>query len=226
MPTPLRADRAVHYACAVCADLQVSRLPVDPFVLAQSAGITLIPFSSAINAPGFFPQDLGHRLQMTCAVTLTYPTFCIVYRDDLSDRNRLRFALAHELGHLVMNHYRDYPGQMFSGMKADGTLEEEATAFARNLLAPVPLVDVIRYNRPRQARADLFGFSRRDWITRLDALDEDRSHVDEDMANTLIWLFHDYLLGRRCGACGHTFTFDGGEDVCPNCGAASPDWDL
>ena len=46
------------------------------------------------------------------------------------------------------------------------------------------------------------------------------------MANTLIWLFHDYLLGRRCSSCGHTFTFTGGEDVCPNCGAAVPDWDL
>lgn len=226
MPTPQRADRAVHYACAVCADLQVSRLPVDPFVLAQSAGINLIPFSSAVSVQGFFPQDLGHRLQMTCAVTLTYPTFCVVYRDDLTGRGRLRFALAHELGHLVMNHYRDYPGHMFPGTASDPSLEEEANAFARNLLAPVPLVDVIRFNRPRQARADLFGFSRRDWITRLDKLDEDRVHVDENMANTLIWLFHDYLLGRRCSACGHVFSFDGGEDVCPNCGAAFPDWDL
>ena len=32
--------------------------------------------------------------------------------------------------------------------------------------------------------------------------------------------------GRRCSACGHTFTFAGGEDVCPTCGAAAPDWDL
>ena len=94
MPALTGGDRAVHYACAVCADLQVSRLPVDPFALAQSAGITLVPFSSAMNTPGFFPEDLGHRLQMTCAVTLTYPTFCIVYRDDLSGRGRLRFALA------------------------------------------------------------------------------------------------------------------------------------
>ena len=218
--------RAVHYACAVCADLQVSRLPVDPFVLAQNAGITLYPLSAVMGSPGFFPEDLARRLQMSCAVTLTYPTFCIVYRDDLAGSGRLRFALAHELGHLVMNHYRDYPGHMFPGSPADSALEEEADAFARNLLAPVPLVDVIRYNRPRQARAEVFGFSRRDWISRLDALDGDRAFVDEDMANTLIWLFHDYLLGRRCGACGRRFTADGETDVCPDCGAASPDWDL
>ena len=220
--------RAVHYACAVCADLQVSRLPVDPFMLAQSAGITLCPFSSAMGSPGFFPQDLAHRLQMSCAVTLTYPAFSIVYRDDLAGSGRLRFALAHELGHLFMNHYRDYPGRMFPGSPADSSLEAEADAFARNLLAPVPLVDVIRYNRPRQARAEVFGLSRRDWVSRLDALDADRSFVDEDMANTLICLFHDYLLGRRCLSCGRRFKADGESetDVCPDCGAPSPDWDL
>ena len=226
MPALSGGARPVHYACAFCADLRVSRLPLDPFALCQSAGITLIPFSSALGSPAFFPEDLAHRLQMSCAVTLTYPTFCIVYRDDLAGSGRLRFALAHELGHLAMNHYRDYPNRMFPGTPPDSALEEEADAFARNLLAPVPLVDVIRYNRPRQARAEVFGLSRRDWITRLDALDADRSHVDEDMANTLIWLFHDYLLGRRCGACGHVFTYAGGEDVCPNCGAVAPDWDL
>ena len=64
------------------------------------------------------------------------------------------------------------------------------------------------------------------WVSRLDRLAADRAFVDEEMANTLIWLFHDYLLGRRCSACGHTFTFAGGEDVCPMCGAAVPDWDL
>ena len=98
-----QGDRPVHYAYAVCTDLQVSRLPVDPFVLAQSAGITLYPLSSVMTAPGFFPEDLTRRLQMTCAITLTYPAFCIVYRDDLAGSGRLRFALAHELGHLVMN---------------------------------------------------------------------------------------------------------------------------
>lgn len=216
----------MRYACSVCNDLQISRLPVDPFDVAKIAGISLIPYSDALANPGWFREDLSVRMRMSTVLTLNYPTFCIVYRDDLAGSGRLRFALAHELGHLVMNHYRDYPGHMFPGSPADSALEEEADAFARNLLAPVPLVDVIRYNRPRQARAEVFGFSRRDWISRLDALDGDRAFVDEDMANTLIWLFHDYLLGRRCGACGRRFTADGETDVCPDCGAASPDWDL
>ena len=50
--------------------------------------------------------------------------------------------------------------------------------------------------------------------------------VDEDMANTLIWLFHDYLLGRRCRECGRVFTDFRQENRCPFCGAADPDWNL
>ncbi len=221
-----RTDRAVRYACAVCADLEVSRLPVDPFELGQRAGITMIPYSEVLTNRGWFPEGLPGRLQMNPVLTLTYPAFCVVFRDDFSDPDRLRFPLARELGHLFMNHYRDYPDLMEPGRVPDTGLEEEADAFARNLLAPVPVVDVIRYNRPRQARGSVFGLPRNTWVSRLDTLAADRAFVDEDMANTLIWLFHDYLLGRRCARCGHVFTDENREDRCPVCGAADPDWNL
>ena len=163
---------------------------------------------------------------MSAVFTLDYPTFCIVYRDEITDPDRLRFPISHELGHLFMNHYRDYPEQMEPGQMARSCLEAEADAFARNLLAPVPIVDVIRYNRPRQARGKVFGLPRNIWINRLDVLSGDRAWMDEEMANTLIWLFHDYLLGRRCAQCGHIFTDEKQEDRCPVCGASEPDWNL
>ena len=221
-----RTDSAVRYACSVCADLRISRLPVDPLDLGRNAGIAMVPYSAVLNSPGWFPEDLPGRMQMNAVLTLAYPTFCIVYRDDIADPDRLRFPLCHELGHLFMNHYRDYPELMEPGRIPDAGLEAEADAFARNLLAPVPVVDVIRYNRPRQARGSVFGLSRNAWIARLDCLAADRSFVDEEMANTLIWLFHDYLLGRRCTECGHVFTDEQQEDRCPVCGAGSPDWNL
>lgn len=221
-----RTERAVRYACSVCADLGISRLPVDPVDVGLRAGITMMPFSAVLANPGWFPDDLPGRLQMNAAITFTQPALCIVYRDDLPDPERLRFPLCHELGHIFMNHYRDYPDLMEDGRVPDSGLEAEADAFARNLLAPVPVVDVIRYNRPKQARGSVFGLPRNTWIARLDALAADRACTDEDMANALIWLFHDYLLGRRCPACGLTFTDGAQEDRCPVCGAVNLDWDL
>ena len=226
MSDSFRPDRAVRYACAVLADSGISRLPVDPFRLAADVGITLVPLSAIRDNPNWIPYNLPVALQMTRAVTLSYPTFCIVYRDEDSSPDQLRHILCHELGHLFMNHYRDYPERMEPGMPADNALEAEADSFARNLLAPVPVVDVIRFNRPRQARASLFGLDRQAWIHRLEAIDRDRASVDEDMANTVLFLFRDYLLARRCTACGKTFSDEAQTDRCPFCGAEGADWVL
>ncbi len=226
MSDSFRPDRAVRYACAVLADSGIGRLPVDPFRLAADVGITLVPLSAIRDNPNWIPYNLPAALQMTRAVTLSYPTFCIVYRDEDSTPDQLRHVLCHELGHLFMNHYRDYPDRMEPGMPADNALEAEADSFARNLLAPVPVVDVIRFNRPRQARASLFGLDRPAWIHRLEAIDRDRASVDEDMANTVLFLFRDYLLARRCTACGKTFSDEAQTDRCPFCGAEGADWVL
>ena len=226
MNTPLRDGRAVRYACAVLADCRIASLPVDPFDLSSRAGITMLPLSQVQNYPLWVPYDIADILRMTCAVTLTYPTFCIVFRDSDTEPDRLRFALFHELGHIFMNHYRDFPDVMESARGRDSMLEAEADAFALNLMAPVPLVDVIRYNVPRQAKASLFGLSRSAWMRRLDTMDRDRAFVDEEMANITLYCFRDYLLGRRCAACGRTVTDEAQNNTCPFCGQEKPEWTL
>ena len=226
MDSPLQGGRAVRYACAVLADCRAGTLPADPFDLASRAGIMLLPLSQVNNYPLWVPYDIADFLKMTCAVTLSYPTFCIVFRDYETDTDRLRFALFHELGHIFMNHYRDFPEAMENARPADASLEVEADSFALNLMAPVPLVDVIRYNRPQQAKASLFGLSRSAWMRRLDTMNRDRAFVDEEMANVILYLFSGFLLGRRCPACGKTFTDSEQKNRCPFCGAPDPDWTL
>ena len=219
-------DRAVRYACAVLADFRIGRLPIDPFQLSADAGITLAPLSLIRNNPNWIPYDIPSALRMTRAVTICYPTFCIVYRDEDSTSDQLRHILCHELGHLFMNHYRDYPDRMGPGNLVNSALETEADTFARNLLAPVPVVDVIRFNRPRQAKAALFGLDKSAWLRRLEAIVEDRNSVDEVTANAVLYQFRDYLLSRRCVSCGKTFSDEAQTGCCPFCGAADADWEL
>lgn len=219
------AGRAVRYACAVLADCRPASLPMDPCDLAARAGILLVPLSRVDNYPLWVPYDIFDSLRTACAVTVSYPAFCIVFRDD-ADPERLRFALFHELGHIFMNHYRDFPDIMDPSRPDDPALEAEADTFALNMAAPVPVVDVIRYNRPGQAKSTLFGLSRTAWMRRLAAIDRDRSFVDEDAANVVLYAFRDYLLGRRCPACGKTFADEEQTNRCPFCGAENPDWIL
>lgn len=224
MPFIPRNDAAVRYACAVIRDYRIGRLPVDPFDLAGQSGIAMLPLSLAAQDPGWTPWNLPALLGMTDAMTIAYPSFCIIYRDGMRDPGRLRWIIAHELGHLFMNHFRDYPDQMSPGLRADSGLEAEADMFARNLLAPVPLVDVIRYNRPQQAKAPLFGLSRSAWMRRLDSLGADRSVITAEMADSVLFSFRSYLLGRRCPACGLDFEDEADTGVCPRCGAGGLEW--
>ena len=226
MDSPLNSGRAVRYACAVLSDCRAGALPADPFAFAARAGITLLPLSAVAQVPLLVSRGLPDSLRMTSAVTLTYPTFCIVFRDQEGGTDRLRFALFHELGHIFLNHYRDFPDAMAPERAADPALEAEADAFALNLMAPVPLVDVIRYNRPRQAKASLFGLSRSAWMRRLATMDRDRACMDEEMANVILCLFRDFLLGRRCAGCGKTFSDEEQQNRCPFCGAPDPEWTL
>ena len=217
--------RAVRYAAAVLADCGAGALPMDPFQLAARAGLLLVPLSRVEDYPLWVPYDIFDSLRTACAVTVSYPNFCTVFRDD-TDPDRLRFTLFHELGHIFMNHYRDFPEAMDPARPDDPVLEAEADAFAMNMMAPVPVVDVIRYNRPKQARAALFGMSRTAWMRRLEAIDRDRSFVDEETANVVLYVFRDYLLGRRCPACGKTFRDEEQTNRCPFCGAGDPEWTL
>lgn len=55
--------------------------------------------------------------------------FQISYNDK-KDFPTIKFTLAHELGHIVMNHTKD-----------DDIARKEASCFARNLLCPIPVID-------------------------------------------------------------------------------------
>ena len=80
MALTARIDRAVRYACAVCSDLQISRLPVDPLSLGQIAGISVVPYSAVLTNAGWFPGDLPGRIPPSVSsggMTFRIRTACV-----------------------------------------------------------------------------------------------------------------------------------------------------
>lgn len=79
-------------------------------------------------------------------------TYSIIYNDDLAINTdeRIRFTLAHEIGHIYLNHLKDFKETEIqrNGLnnKSYSILEKEADMFARNLLCPYPLVKRIIKN--------------------------------------------------------------------------------
>ncbi|MGM0124899.1 hypothetical protein IGI37_002293 [Enterococcus sp. AZ194] len=76
--------------------------------------------------------------------------FIILYNDMIENTGRIRFTLAHELGHYVLKHNELSEKTKLSrySLTSDeyDIFEKEANYFAKRLLAPIPLVDLYMEN--------------------------------------------------------------------------------
>ncbi|EJC6460102.1 ImmA/IrrE family metallo-endopeptidase [Listeria monocytogenes] len=79
--------------------------------------------------------------------------FIILYNDTKKNTKRIRFTLAHELGHYILKHNRLLGKTKLSRYSLSSeeydVFEKEANYFAKRLLAPIPLVDLYVANWER-----------------------------------------------------------------------------
>lgn len=127
MANPI-ADRAKH----VLVMLDMWRVPVDPFAIAKEEGIIL--------APGDYGDKFDARIEYLPAVN----KFVIYYRESGRSEGRIRFSIAHELGHYYLDEHRDriMAGQLHnseSDFQSRDPHEEQADEFAAALLMPQEL---------------------------------------------------------------------------------------
>lgn len=70
----------------------------------------------------------------------------ILYNEKRSSKGRIRFTIAHELGHYILKHNQASERTLISRYALNGDeydkFEREANYFAKRLLAPIPLVDL------------------------------------------------------------------------------------
>ena len=142
-------DFIIHYDDILLTAMQVlqfstiSKLPIDVFKIIEP-----IPNLKKCSYSRF-----AHRnrisIQETCLLLCSdYGTYVsrpktnqhiIFYNDTTGNEGLLRFTFAHELAHFYLSHsekLKKFP-------MANQAIESEANFFARNLLAPMPLVNRI-----------------------------------------------------------------------------------
>ena len=135
MKTVPEFERAVRMAYRVLVDRQVASLPVDPLELLRACRdtrvLTTAEAAEAMHLPLtqveclFAPGVEAITLQMTDHGRTAY---AVVYQAG-GNPARLRFTLAHELGHRVLQHCDTH-----------AALEREADCFASHLLCPTPVL--------------------------------------------------------------------------------------
>lgn len=137
IPFQPRWPRTKAFAQKFLLDCGIDHLPVDPFVLYKQNGWILDNYNATKKSKIIDPLKIQER--NIDAVTYLHRGFFITsYNDDFLDV-RIRWTLAHEIGHIVLGHFNyDETFLLRGGLDEQkySVLELEANAFAAELLAP------------------------------------------------------------------------------------------
>lgn len=195
--------REAVWAAARLTDAEALRLPMQPEAFFAPNGWQLYSFQAAqtrlqTDIPPV--SDDGFTLHIGGKAVTLY--------NDRQAPARIRFTLAHELGHLVLRHAR-------RGDLTGAEQEAQADRFAANLLAPAGIAAMVS---DAQEAMLLFGLSPIAWGKRLAELAEDLTCLPpaclarQQAAGEGLWR-------RRCKCCGGVYRREPDQPRCPYCGS-------
>lgn len=198
--------REAALAAARMLQTEPLRLPVCPRVFFARHGWQLLSFREARarlrDADGITAvSEDGVTFLLEPDTTLT------LYNDEQSPA-RVRFTLAHELGHLALNHFRRHD-------LSDDMKEAQADRFAANLIAPAAIAaEAIDAEDAKL----LFGMSPLAWKKRQAELADDLHCLTPELLICQRNSLRQDLWRRRCLLCGGVYLRSKQQSGCPYCG--------
>lgn len=223
-----RADyaKAVRVAAEVLEDYAVSQIPLqlEQILNALSNEIALMPYSALMAKHGLSLSDVIQRMDSdlgACVYNSQSAQYIIFYNDTLSEAWS-RFTIAHELGHYFLEHHlhagTDILGRTSIPERKYKEYENEANAFARNLLSPAPLAGLVTQSRSESVASDIakaFFITSKAAETRIAFLKRDLSYCTAAMREMLLRIkIAAYPL--VCEKCGYALPETA--EFCPACG--------
>ena len=121
---------------------EISFLPVDPKKELEKRGITTLSFAETRDKLAPLMDEEYYDGSCDSFTIFIDGKAMVVYNEELSIAE-LNFALAHELGHIVLQHYQN------NGSVADS----EADAFAIRALSPICVLDACKVENGEEVAA-------------------------------------------------------------------------
>ena len=137
--------RPIYLARQVLADANITIFPVSLRIILRHYGIRVITYEDFC-AANDTTMDECLKVFGRDGATISYGgRYVIVYNQLAAPKERIRFTLAHELGHIFHKHHDELGTKVLQRFWVEKSLydvmEDEANCFARNLLSP-PLATV------------------------------------------------------------------------------------
>lgn len=224
IPSTPRYRFATQMALETFTYFNVLSFPLDIKTLIKSEGIKLKKYSTIAKKVGISVEEVCKEYQTDLAYIFRADSgkYSIAYNDTKADY-LIRFSLAHELGHYALGHLEDfnetvlrYRGNNLTETKY-GVLEKEANCFARNLISPAPIADII----PQNMYQEYFGIGYQAELTRIGLLKTDAHYsilVASDSNKKVLKKIRVQLSKtHKCSTCEAAF-YKKNATFCPFCG--------
>ncbi|WP_243549240.1 ImmA/IrrE family metallo-endopeptidase [Priestia megaterium] len=154
--------------------------------------------------------------------------YIILYNDKVENVGRIRWTIAHELGHFMLKHNEMSDKSVYARNSLTEeeyeVFEKEANCFARNLLAPPQIVYVLRPQSPHVV-SDLFDISLEAATNVFTFLNNGLQRgISYSRNHTILRIFESFIFkykhAKTCNNCSYYFV---GKDThyCPICGDQS-----
>lgn len=142
IPEVPRYQFAREKAIDILIDYGTNSIPISVKKIANNLPmkIKFNTYSNLLNK-GFSLSDIYNAYNSEeGAVLQSDDSYCIVYNDVNRNSQRIRFTIAHEIGHIVLGHLEFNDCLCRLGENEYEVLEKEANQFASQLLSPEPII--------------------------------------------------------------------------------------
>lgn len=127
-------------------ECEVHSYPIDPFEIAGKLYYVICPYSSLDFAKQLDARatsdDAFSRVELNPTTGMNQ--YVIYYDDSVTNANRIRWTLLHEIGHCYLGHH-DHLDDSLQDIE-----EAEANLFAKYSIAPPPLINVLKLRTPEE----------------------------------------------------------------------------
>ena len=156
-PTQPRLAWACRKACEFIIAQPVASLPADPARLIRRNRWGLVSYGELAARVGVPPAEVAASLpgRDGCTLVNGRGPKCIAYNAAVATPARVAFTLFHEMGHIWLRRFSDFDASPLPF--GDGTalgaglapaLEEEASCFAANVMAPAVVLELCGLDTP------------------------------------------------------------------------------
>jgi len=129
-------------ALAILEDSNISQFPVDLEAIQRQYKnlFQICSYGKLMKEQGISREECFQMLGSSDGAVVSQGSRYIIFYNELLLKQRIRFTIAHEMGHIFLDHHSEYGEPILDregvGQQLYRRLENEANCFARNLLCP------------------------------------------------------------------------------------------